>query len=98
VDSSVNDTITAALPGVFTLLGVVAGALIGWRIGRAREMRDVRRNVYVEWLKAARLLGSWPPGLPIPTRGNLQIPHPAIKQRINEATSELELVASREVI
>lgn len=29
---------------------------------------------------------------------NVQIPHPAMKQRINEATVELELVASREVI
>jgi hypothetical protein len=98
VDSSVNDTITAALPGVFTLLGVLAGALIAWRIGRAREKRDVRRDVYVEWLKAARLLGSWPSGVPTPTVGAVQMPHPAMKQRINEATTELELVASREVI
>jgi hypothetical protein len=98
VDSSINDTITAALPAVFTLFGVLAGVLITWRIGRARETRDVRRDVYVEWLKAARLLGSWPSGVPTPTGGNIRIPHPVMKQRINEATTELELVASREVI
>lgn len=98
MDSSVGDTITAVMDGIFPLLGVLLGALLTWRIGRGRERRDVRRDIYVEWLKAARLLGSRPSDAPTPTQGTVQIPHPAMKQRINEATVELELVASREVI
>jgi hypothetical protein len=97
-DSTVNDTITAALPGIFTLLGGLAGALIAWRIGRARETRNLRKDVYIGWLKAARFLGSWPSNQPTPTGGNIQVPHPAMKERINEATTELELVASRKVV
>jgi len=98
VDSTARDLVMATLPGVFTLLGVVAGAVIAWRIGRARETRDTRRNVYVEWLKAARLIGSWPTNLPTPTSGNVQIPHPVMEARLNEATTELSLVASKEVL
>jgi len=55
MNSTVNDTIMAVLPGVFTLLGVLAGALITWLIGRARETRGLRRNVYIGWLKATEL-------------------------------------------
>ncbi len=80
-DSTVNDTITAALPGIFTLLGGLAGALIAWRIGRARETRNLREDVYIGWLKAARFLGSWPSNQPTPTGGNIQVPHPAMKER-----------------
>jgi hypothetical protein len=66
------------------------------RIGERRV--DLRRDVYIEWLKAARFLGSWPSNLPRPTGGNIELPHSAMKERINEATTELELVASREVV
>jgi hypothetical protein len=66
---------------------------------RTHERRvDMRKDVYIAWLKAARFLGSWPSNLPTPTAGNIQLPHPAMKEPINEATTELEQVASSEVV
>jgi hypothetical protein len=68
-------------------------------LARTRERRvDMRKDVYVGWMKAARFLGSWPSNLPTPTPGNIQMPHPAMKERINEATTELELIGSTKVV
>jgi hypothetical protein len=91
--SSWSDLARDALPAVSALVGV----LVGWLAGRGREKRDARRLAYIEWLRAARALARWPEGEPEPQGGQVQLPHRRTRDRLNEATSELELVASDEV-
>jgi hypothetical protein len=83
------------LPALTAFVGSTAGVLVGWRIQRGREKREIRLPVYVEWLKAARTLVG-PPG-PHPGLATIELPDPQAKMRLNEVTTEMELVASPDV-
>ncbi len=52
------------LSSAVPIAAVLAAGLIAWITERGREKRDMRRAAYVEWLKAARLLASWPVNKP----------------------------------
>lgn len=84
------------VPGLTAFLGSTAGVLVGWRIQRGREKREMRLPVYTEWLKIARSLVG-PPG-PAPGEPTIILPNPSMKARLNELTTELELVGSRRVV
>jgi hypothetical protein len=56
----------------------------------------MRSVAYVEWLKAARFLGLWPPDEPLP-RGNLELPHPAYNRQLRELTTEASVLSSKRV-
>lgn len=88
-----------ALPAITALAGTLVGILAGWLAGRGKERRDMRLAAYVEWLRAARSLGTWPLGYPQPPAGsNIELPHPTARTRLNDATVELELVGSEDVV
>lgn len=85
---------TAALPTFTALLGIA----LGWMVGRGRERREMRRAAYVEWQRAARLIGLWPADETVPAEGSqVGLPHPKQSARLNEATIELTLLASNRV-
>jgi hypothetical protein len=68
-----DDGITMAEVGLAfipVLTAVVAG-LIGWLLGRGKERREMRKQAYVDWLRAARNLASPPPGAALTPLGNL---------------------------
>ena len=92
-DSRWVDVVRDALPAIAALMGVG----VGWFAGRGREKRDMRRAAYVEWLKASRNIATWPVSVPPPLPGAVRLPHPANVARLNDATSELQLIASERV-
>jgi hypothetical protein len=85
---------TAALPALTALMGIS----LGWVVGRGRERREMRRAAYVEWQRAARLIGAWPADEPVPPPdAEVGLPHPRQSARLNDATIELSLLASNRV-
>ena len=93
--ASFADFATAALAAFTALMGIG----LGWFVGRGRERRDMRRAAYVEWQRAARLIGAWPPDEPLPSAGaQVDLPHPKQSTRLNDATIELHLIASDRVV
>ena len=81
----------AVLPALTTL----AAGVVGWLFGRGRERRDMRRQAYVNWLKAARYLVVPPDDDPQP--GRIQVPFPKRKRDLNDATIEIQIVGSGRV-
>jgi hypothetical protein len=85
-------------------LGVVVGGIIGvsatfmtLRSQRSRDMREMRRHVYVDWLRTARNLAEWPDEEP-PTTGEWTVPRPEWRRRLNDLTTEMQVVASPKTI
>lgn len=58
----------------------------------------MRRAAYVEWLRAARLLVTWPIDEPPPPPSGATVPHPRMLLRLAEAVADVELVGSTEVV
>src|SRR5687767_51710 len=90
-------TLEPWIPGLTAFIGSTAGILVGWRIHLGRERREMRRPIYVEWLKVARTQLLAPPPGPVPGGGTIVFPTPEAKARMNELTVELQIVASQGV-
>jgi hypothetical protein len=88
-----SDFAGAALPAATALIGIG----VGWVAGRGRERRDMRVGAYLEWMRAARLVLTWPIGEPPPTNGAM-VPHPMMQLRLVDAVAEVELVGSATVV
>jgi hypothetical protein len=87
------------LSSAVPILAVLAGGLVGWFTERRREKRDMRRAAYVEWLKAARLLASWPVGEgSVEVSMKVRLPHPVHQAALNDRTTEVSLLASPRVL
>jgi hypothetical protein len=90
----------AIIRDVGPAIGVIVGAVIGisatmltLRYQRARDIREMRRQIYVDWLRMARNLAEWPDGEP-PTQGSWEVPRPEWRRRLNDLTTEMQVVAS----
>jgi hypothetical protein len=90
---SFGEVLLAFIP----ILTAVLAGLLGWVIGRGRERRDMRRQAYVDWLRAARNLVTPPPGV-VPQRpGTVTVPFPKRIQELNDSTVEIKVVGSKRV-
>jgi hypothetical protein len=76
------------------LVGFI-GVLVGQVFVRGRELRETRRVAYLVWMRAGRHLASWEGDEPV--SGTYTYPPPGRLHALNEATSDLNLVASRRV-
>ena len=85
--------LTATVAGAIGLLGV----LVGQVFVRGRELRDMRREAYIAWIRAVRLLPTWD-GPPPAAGSTIEMPSDARKMALNLATTDLEVVASRRVL
>lgn len=71
------------------------GVLIGQVFVRGRELREMHRVAYVEWMKAARSLATWVGEEP--TQGRVIYPRPERLLALNERTTEIDVIASNRV-
>jgi len=82
-----------------SIAAVLAAGLIAWITERGREKRDMQRAAYVEWLKAARLLATWPVGEgSVDPRAMVPLPHPLHQAALNDRTTEVSLLGSPRVL
>ncbi len=90
------ELVVPALAVIVSPAAALLGIWLGLRHQRGRELREMRRIAYVDWLKAARSLAyldqSQPPG------GQAQLPNPKRKRLLNDQTVELQILASPDVI
>lgn len=84
-----------ALVVISPLVGFL-GVLVGQVFVRSRELRDMRREAYMAWMRAARGLSMWVGE--IPSGGAITFPHLERLHELNLRTTDLGIVASRRVL
>jgi hypothetical protein len=80
---------------VAPLVGFI-GVLVGQVFVRNRELRDMRRVAYTEWMKAAVGLTMWVGD--VPSSGTITLPHLDRLHELNLRTTELSVVGSTPVL